>query len=114
MSITRPPAMSPEDIEKVVREMTRRGANIQMTDARLTTVQTWLLTAIGVAIIGLGTWLIQSVNALNITMTRVVTQNEARDAEAVRMRQHIEALDRRMNLIELSLAQPIPAGGRKR
>jgi hypothetical protein len=109
---TRPSSLSPEDAEKIIREMARRGASIQMTDARFTALQTWLLGAIGVAIIGSAAWLIQSVNELNITMTRVVTQNEARDAESVRMRQHIEALDKRIIALELLLSQPV--GQRRR
>lgn len=100
MNMTRPPALSPEDVEKIVNAMTRRGASISMTDARFTAVQTWLLTAIGISIIGLGTWLINTVNDLNITMTRVVTQNEARDAEAVRIRDHLQSVDRRVVELE--------------
>jgi hypothetical protein len=96
MSITRPSSLSPEDVEKIVHAMTRRGASISMTDARFTAVQTWLLTAIGISIIGLGTWLIDTVNELNITMTRVVTQNEGRDQESARMRQHLESVDKRV------------------
>jgi len=100
VNMTRPPALSPEDVEKIVNAMTRRGASISMTDARFTAVQTWLLTAIGISIIGLGTWLINTVNDLNITMTRVVTQNEARDAEAVRIRDHLQSVDRRVVELE--------------
>lgn len=98
---TRPSSLTPEDVEKIVQAMTRRGASISMTDARFTAVQTWLLTAIGISIIGLGTWLINTVNELNITMTRVVTQNEARDQESVRIQAHLEAVDRRVVELEL-------------
>lgn len=73
-----------------------------MTDARVTAVQTWLLTAIGVAIIGMGSWLVKSVNDLNITMTRVVTQNEARDTESGRIRTHLESVDKRVVELERS------------
>jgi hypothetical protein len=108
MNETRPSSLTPKDIENIATEVARRGASIHMTDARFTAVQTWLLTAIGIAIIGLGTWLIKSVNELNITMTRVVTQNESRDAEAVRIRQHIDSIDRRLVDVER------PAGGGRR
>lgn len=102
MNSTRPPALNPEDVEKIVNAMTRRGASISMTDARFTAVQTWLLTAIGISIIALGTWLINTVNELNITMTRVVTQNEARDQESARIQSHLEYVDKRVVDLERS------------
>lgn len=102
MNATRPPALSPEDVEKIVSAMSRKGASISMTDARFTAVQTWFIAAMGVSIIGLQTWLINTVNELNITMTRVVTQNEARDQESARIQSHLEYVDKRVVDLERS------------
>lgn len=76
MSITRPSSLSQEEMDKLLERLANTGARITMTDPRVTQAQTWILIAVGSAFIACGGWLIQSVNALNATMGRVVTQNE--------------------------------------
>lgn len=95
MSITRPPTLSPEEMDRLLANLTDRGARITMTDPRVTSVQTWVLSSIGIAFIGLGGWLISSVNTLNETMMRVVTQNEYRDRQLTDAMDRIRVLERR-------------------
>jgi hypothetical protein len=45
-------------------------------------------------------WGIRSIDELNQTMIKVVTQNEYRDAQARRMEAHIDILDGRVVTIE--------------
>lgn len=100
MSITRPSAITPEELEKLVERMSRNGASITLTDPRVTSVQTWFLTTIGLTLVGLGGWGIKSINELNQTMTRVVTQNEYRDAQVSRIEKHLEVIDSRVGTLE--------------
>lgn len=71
-----------------------------MVDPRVTSVQNWMLGTIGVAMLGLAGWGIQSINNLNNTMTRVLTQNEYRDDHVQRIDAHLEAVDNRVVILE--------------
>lgn len=98
--ITRPPTLSQEEMEKLIERLANHGARITMADPRVTTIQTWLLTTIGASlVIGIG-WGVKSINELNQTVTRVVTQNEYRDDRIGRVERHIEAVDGRVNTLE--------------
>ncbi len=100
MSITRPPTLSPEEMDRLLERLADRGARITMVDPRVTSVQTWILGTIGVAVVGLAGWGIQSINNLNNTMTRVLTQNEYRDDHVNRIEQHLESVDGRVVTLE--------------
>ena len=73
---TRPSALSPEDVDRLVKVLEQRGGSVTIQDPRVSQVQTWMWGVIGICVIGLGGWLINSVNALNQTMQRVVVTNE--------------------------------------
>lgn len=98
--ITRPPTLSPEEMDKLMERLATHGAHITMSDPRVTSIQTWLLATIGVSLVGGIGWGVKSINDLNQTVTRVVTQNEYRDDRIGRVERHIEAVDGRVNLLE--------------
>lgn len=103
MSVTRPTAFTTEELEKVeklLEKVIHSGAKINMLDSRVTNAQTWVLATIGVSLMGIGGWGIKSINELNQTMTRVVTQNEYRDAQVNRIERHIESIDERVVTLE--------------
>ena len=100
MSITKPSMLSQEDMDRLLEKLANNGAKITMVDPRVTSVQTWILSTIGVAIVGLAGWGIKSINDLNQTMTRVVTQNEYRDDHVKRIEQHLETVDGRVVILE--------------
>ncbi len=87
-------------MDKLLERLANTGAKITMADPRVTSVQTWILATIGMSLVGLAGWGIKSINDLNLTMTRVVTQNEARDREVDRMQEHIRAVDSRVTTLE--------------
>lgn len=94
--ITRPPTLSQEEMEKLIERLANHGAQITMADPRVTSIQTWLMATIGVALVGGIGWGVKSINDLNQTVTRVVTQNEFRDDRIGRVERHIETVDRRV------------------
>lgn len=100
MSITRPPTLTPEEMDRLLERLANRGAQISMVDPRVTSLQTWILSTIGVSILGLAGWGVQSINNLNTTMTRVLTQNEYRDDHVNRIEQHLESVDGRVVTLE--------------
>lgn len=54
--------MSQEDVEKILRAVSDRGASVQVTDPRLTAATNWILAAIAM---GLLTGFISLFNAVN-------------------------------------------------
>lgn len=83
-----------------MERLANSGARISMVDPRVTSVQTWILGTIGISIVGLAGWGIKSINDLNQTMTRVVTQNEYRDADMAGLKDHIKSVDQRVVTLE--------------
>lgn len=100
MSFTRPSSLSPEEMDKLMERLANHGAKITMLDPRVTGAQAWVLATIGITLVGVGGWGIKSINDLNQTMTRVVTQNEYRDAQVQRIEDHVRILDQRVVAIE--------------
>lgn len=100
MSITRPSTLSQEEMDRLLEKLANHGARITMVDPRVTSVQTWILSTIGVAIVGLAGWGIKSINDLNRTMTIVVTQNGYRDDHVKRIEQRLEFVDNRVVVLE--------------
>jgi hypothetical protein len=70
------PRLHPEDIELIVAKMAG-GATVTVQDPRVSNLTRWIATLMGgVALLVMG-WVATSINRLNETMSRVVTQNEA-------------------------------------
>lgn len=74
--ISRPSVVSKGDIDRILKAIENRGGNINISDPRVSQIQTWVLSSVGVVLLALGAWLVSSINNLNSTMQRVVTTNE--------------------------------------
>lgn len=57
--------------------MSEGGASVVIRDPRLTAAINWVWATLGAVAIIVGIWGVKSINELNSTMTRVVTQNES-------------------------------------
>jgi hypothetical protein len=53
------------------------GASITVQDPRVSSLTRWTMTVLGGLALAVMVWVAQSINRLNETMSRVVTQNEA-------------------------------------
>lgn len=100
MSITKPSTLTQEEMDRLFERLANHGAKLTMVDPRVTSVQTWILSTIGVSIVGLAAWGIKSINDLNQTMIRVLTENEYRDERMKRLETHMEAVDGRVVILE--------------
>lgn len=100
MSITRPSTLTQEEMDKLLEGLASRGARISMADPRVTSTQNWILATIGLTLVSLAGWGVKSINDLNQTMTRVLTQNEYRDDHVNRIERHLETVDARVILLE--------------
>lgn len=98
--ISRPPTLSQEEMERLIERLANNGARITMADPRVTSIQTWLMAAIGASLVGGVGWGVKSINDLNVTVARVVTQNENRDDRIGRVERHVEIVDHRVLALE--------------
>ena len=103
MSLTRPPTLSPEEMEKLIERLANHGARISMTDPRVTSVQNWIFAAIGGVLLLLGGWVGQSISELNKNMAAVLAQNaygqRVNDAQDTRL----DIYDGRLRAVERQL-----------
>ena len=97
MAITRPPTLSPEEMDLLMQRIANSGAKITMLDPRVTSAQTWLLSVIGVAMTGFLGWNIKSIQDLNRTVTIVQTQYEFMLKQADRVETQMDRVDQRLD-----------------
>lgn len=105
MSMTKPPAMGPEEIQRVIEAMSRRGASISMADPRVSALHNWLLITIGTMLTVVGGWTINSINELNKTMVKVIEQNTAVQRVNDAQDRRFDNLDRRMDSFDSRLRE---------
>lgn len=63
--------------ERIERLITSGGASVTVQDPRVNNITRWLMTLLGGLALAVMVWVATSINRLNETMSRVVTQNEA-------------------------------------
>ncbi len=109
---TRPPALTPEDIE-TIRRFGQQGARITMHDPRVTSLNTWLVGIVGTSVVFFLGWNIQSIQTLNETLAvmreeskyrgeqlKELRETAVRSDRADRMERHIESVDGRVTTLE--------------
>jgi hypothetical protein len=81
--------------ERVSELLTSGGASVTVQDPRVSSMTRWIATVMGgVALLVMG-WVANSINRLNETMSRVVTQNEAIMATQADHSDRLKELERR-------------------
>ena len=104
MSITRPPAMTPEEAERMISEAQRRGANIRMEDPRFTALMYWFLGIVGTALVaGIGL-ILSSQSKTNDTIAQInqniaimIQRQDFNDRVNAQQDKHMEAIDTRVD-----------------
>ena len=95
--------LSSQEVDKILQGLAERGARITMADPRVTSTQTWILSAMGVTMIGVGGWGVACINKLNENMAVVIQQNSygqrTDDAQDNRLSSH----DDRLRLLERAI-----------
>lgn len=66
--------MTREQADRLIALMERNGASVNVTDPRVSAVQTWILGLVGVGLIAAGAWVGQSISTLSTTVTGAVTR----------------------------------------
>lgn len=63
--------------ERIEKLLEGGGASVTIQDPRVSILTRWLMTLLGGLALAVMIWVAASINRLNETMSRVVTQNEA-------------------------------------
>jgi hypothetical protein len=63
--------------ERIEKLITSGGASVTVQDPRVSSMTRWMATLFGSLALAVMLWVANSINRLNETMSRVVTQNEA-------------------------------------
>lgn len=93
MSLTRPPAMTPEEAERIMKDALTRGAAVQVADPRVTVVTNWLLATIAAGLLA-GFWsMFTSINTLK-------EQNATLIAELKFQQQVNQSQDNRLSIYD--------------
>lgn len=100
MSITKPSTLTQEEMDRLFERLANHGASLTMVDPRVTSVQTWILSTIGIAIVGLAGWGIKSINDLNQTMATMLVRYDYDTKRVERIEQHLESVDARVVTLE--------------
>jgi hypothetical protein len=100
MSITRPPTLTDEEMQKLLSQLADRGARITMTDPRVSATTNWLLASIGGIFLLVGGWLITSVNTLNEKLATVIQQNAYGERIDANQDARLDIYDARLRAVE--------------
>lgn len=105
MTITRPPSLSPEEMDKLFERLANRGAKIELRDPAVTSTQNWIMVAVGGSLITVGAWGINSINKLNETMATVIAQASYGDRTDQAQNNRLDDHESRMRQLESIHAQ---------
>lgn len=81
--------------ERFEKLLTSGGASVTLQDPRVSTMTRWLAGLFGSLALAVMLWVANSINRLNETMSRVVTQNEAIMAIQADHSDRLKELERR-------------------
>lgn len=98
--ITRPPTLSPEEMDRLLERLANSGARITMADPRVTSVQTWIMVTIGAVGISVAGWGVKSINDLNQNMAAMLVRYEYDTRRVERLERHVEYVDGRVVILE--------------
>jgi hypothetical protein len=82
---TRPPALTEEQFQRFLAGLHGRGANVNVTDPRLSKAIIWLLLTVGAVTLSVGGWLVTTTIANGRLDERVVTILEQHDRRLNRL-----------------------------
>lgn len=68
------PAITEEQLQRLVHAIQRSGASVNLSDPRVSQLQTWIIGVVGVGLIAAGAWVGQSIWALSATVTSAITR----------------------------------------
>jgi hypothetical protein len=87
--------LSEADIERIATRLSKGGASVTVQDPRVNTITRWVATLMGSIAVLVMVWVAASINRLNETMSRVVTQNESVMRTIIDHSERLRDLERR-------------------
>jgi predicted Zn-dependent protease len=89
------PAITEEQLQRLIAAIQRSGgAHVEVSDPRVSQVQTWILGLVGVGVIAAGGWVAQSISTLSQTVSTAVTRLDQQDETQRDHEQRLRDLER--------------------
>lgn len=79
--------LSDREIAILERVLAARGAQVNVSDPRVTSVQNWLILSVGIGLISAGGWLAQKVSELTVAVATLQAQQAIVGDHEQRLRQ---------------------------
>lgn len=88
--------MTEDQLKRLIAAIERSGgANVNVSDPRVTAVQTWIFGLVGVGLISAAAWVGQNINTLSSTLGTAITRIEQQGETQADHEQRLRALERR-------------------
>ena len=84
---TRSGALSDRDVALIERLLAGRGANVTVSDPRVSAVQNWIILSVGLGLITAGGWLASKVGELSVAVATLQAQQATVADHEQRLRQ---------------------------
>lgn len=92
---TRTPAITEEQLQRLLAAIQRSGANVNLSDPRVSQVQTWILGLVGIGLIAAGGWVGQSISTLSTAVAAAVLRLDQQDKTQDDHEARLRSLERR-------------------
>ena len=78
---TRTPALTEEQLQRIIAAMQRSGAHVNVSDPRVSAVQNWIIGVVGMGVVGALLWMAQTLStavAIQSQHTQILQDHEQR------------------------------------
>jgi hypothetical protein len=92
---TRPPAITEEQLQRLMHAIQRSGASVNVSDPRVSAVQAWIIGLVGAGVVGSGLWGAKSLQELNTTVTMAIARQDQQGRVQEDHEQRLRAMESR-------------------
>ncbi len=92
---TRTPAITEEQLQRIVAALSSRGASVNVSDPRVSAVQAWILGLVGSGVVGAAIWGAKSLSELSTTVTIAISRQDQQGRVQDDHESRLRSLERR-------------------
>ena len=94
-SDTRPSMITEEQLQRIIAAMQRNGANVNVSDPRVSAVQAWILGFVGSGLVAAAAWGAKSISDLSTTVTIAIARQDQQARTQEDHEDRLRSLERR-------------------
>lgn len=92
---TRTPAITEEQLQRIIAAMQRHGANVNVSDPRVSAVQAWIMGLVGTGLVAAAAWGAKSISDLSTTVTIAISRQDRQERTQEDHEVRLRTLERR-------------------